>query len=60
MSEGRTIAVGDVGKWIVKNLEAQVWPDYDMVWGNLVTWKPPLGDHASEPPLRSTSDTKTP
>jgi hypothetical protein len=39
-------SVGDVGKWIVKNLEAEVWPDYEMVWGNLVKWKPPLGDGA--------------
>jgi hypothetical protein len=51
-------SVGDVGKWIVNNLEAEVWPDYDMVWGNLVKWKPPLGDQVSEPPLRSTSGTK--
>ena len=34
-------SVGDVGKWIVKNLEAEVWPDYDMVWDRTRTWEPP-------------------
>jgi hypothetical protein len=34
-------SVGDVGKWIVKNLEAEVWPDHEMMWGNAVRWKPP-------------------
>jgi hypothetical protein len=33
--------VGDVGKWIVTNLEAEVWPDYDMVWDRLRKWEPP-------------------
>jgi hypothetical protein len=49
-----------VGKRIVKNLDVEVWPDYEMVWGNLVKWKPPPGDQGSEPHLRSTSDTKAP
>jgi hypothetical protein len=34
-------SVGDVGKWIVKNLEAEVWPDYDMVWDRTKEWEPP-------------------
>jgi len=53
-------SVTDVPRWMVANLDAEVWPVFDMVWGNLVKWKPPLSDQVSEPPLRSTSDTKTP
>jgi hypothetical protein len=34
-------SIGDVGKWIVKNLEAEVWPDYDMVWDRTKEWEPP-------------------
>jgi hypothetical protein len=34
-------SVGDVGKWIVKNLDAEVWPDYDMVWDRMKKWEPP-------------------
>jgi hypothetical protein len=34
-------SVGDVGKWIVKNLEAEVWPDYEMVWDRTREWEPP-------------------
>jgi hypothetical protein len=34
-------SVGDVGKWVVKNLEAEVWPDSDMVWGRKRGWEPP-------------------
>jgi hypothetical protein len=34
-------SVGDVGKWIVKNLEAEVWPDFDMVWDRTKEWEPP-------------------
>jgi hypothetical protein len=45
---------------MVANLDAEVWPDFDMVWGNQVKWKPPLSDQGSAPPLRSTSDTKAP
>jgi hypothetical protein len=40
-------SVGDVGKWIVKNLEAEVWPDYDMVWDRTREWEPPLNDLAA-------------
>ena len=50
----------DVPRWMVANLDAEVLPDFDMVWGNQVKWEPPLSDPGSEPPLRSTSDTKTP
>jgi hypothetical protein len=34
-------SVGDVGKWIVANLDAEVWPDYDMVWDRTREWEPP-------------------
>jgi hypothetical protein len=53
-------SVKDVPRWMVANLDAEVLPDFDMAWGNLVKWKPPLGDQGSEPPLCSTSDTKAP
>jgi hypothetical protein len=39
LSEDRS--VGDVGKWIVNNLEAEFWPDYDMVWDRTKEWEPP-------------------
>jgi len=52
-------SVKDVPRWMVANLDAEVWPGFDMVWGNQVKWKPPLSDQGSEPPLRNTSDTKT-
>jgi hypothetical protein len=25
-------SIGDVAKWVVKNLDAEVWPDFVMVW----------------------------
>lgn len=53
-------SVRDVPRWMVANLDAEVWPDFDMVWGNRVKWKPPLSDQGSAPPLRSTSVTKAP
>jgi hypothetical protein len=28
-------SIGDVEKWIVANLDAGVWPDFDMVWDRL-------------------------
>lgn len=34
-------SVRDVPRWMVANLDAGVWPAYDMVWGNTVRWKPP-------------------
>ncbi len=34
-------SIGDVGKWLVKNLEVEVWPDYDMVWDRTKEWEPP-------------------
>jgi hypothetical protein len=33
--------VRDVPRWVVANLDAEVWPVYDMMWGNTVRWKPP-------------------
>jgi hypothetical protein len=35
-------SVGDAGKWIVKNLEAEGLPDYEMVWDRTRHWEPPL------------------
>jgi hypothetical protein len=29
-------SVKDVPRWMVANLDAEVWPGFDMVWGNLV------------------------
>jgi hypothetical protein len=46
----------DVETWMVSNLDAEVLPDFILWMGKPVKWKP-LG---SEPPLRSTSDRKTP
>jgi hypothetical protein len=34
-------SVNDVPRWIVANLDAEVWPDYDMVWDRTRTWEPP-------------------
>jgi hypothetical protein len=34
-------SVKDVSRWMVANLDAEVWPVYDMMWGNTVRWKPP-------------------
>ncbi len=34
-------SVRDVARWMVANLDTEVWPVYDMVWGNTVQWKPP-------------------
>jgi hypothetical protein len=34
-------SIGDVAKWVVKNLEAEVWPNYEMVWDRTRTWEPP-------------------
>jgi hypothetical protein len=35
-------SVGGVGKWVVNKLEAEVWPDYDMVWDRTRPWEPPM------------------
>jgi hypothetical protein len=40
-------SIGDVAKWVVKNLEAEVWPDYEMVWDRTREWEPPLDDLAA-------------
>jgi hypothetical protein len=34
-------SVGEVGKWIVNNLEAEVWPNDEMVWDRTSEWEPP-------------------
>jgi hypothetical protein len=34
-------SVGDVGKWVVENLEAEVWPDYEMIWDRTRPWEAP-------------------
>src|ERR1022692_3208725 len=33
-----------VGQWMVTNLDAEVWPDFDIFWGKLSKWKPPTVD----------------
>jgi hypothetical protein len=43
-------SVGDVGKWVVKNLDAEVWPDHEMVWDRTREWEPPLDDLAAGSP----------
>jgi hypothetical protein len=49
----------EVETWMVSNLDAEVLPGFILWMGKPVKWKPPPSDGASEPPLRSTSDTKT-
>lgn len=39
-------SVTDVPRWMVANLDAQVWPDYDMVWDRKRKWEPP-GDQVT-------------
>jgi hypothetical protein len=34
-------SVTDVAKWMVTNLDAEVWPDFDMVWDRARPWEPP-------------------
>jgi hypothetical protein len=31
----------DVPRWLVANLDALVWPDFDMVWDRTREWEPP-------------------
>jgi hypothetical protein len=33
-----------VGEWIVTNLDAEFWPDFDIFWGKANKWKPPTSD----------------
>jgi hypothetical protein len=33
-------SIGEVKPWLVKNLDAEVWPDHELIWGNLVKWAP--------------------
>jgi hypothetical protein len=48
MFEDKTVR--DVPRWMVANLDATVWPAYDMVWGKRVPWKPPEpGGPVAEP-----------
>ncbi len=43
-------SVRDVPRWVVENLDAAVWPAYDMAWGNKAPWKPPeAGGPVAEP-----------
>jgi hypothetical protein len=34
-------SVKGVARWMVANLDAEVWPDYDMVWDRTTAWEPP-------------------
>ena len=34
-------SVRDVPTWMVMNLDAEVLPDFDMVWDRLKKWEPP-------------------
>jgi hypothetical protein len=31
-----------VGEWIVTNLDAEFWPDFDIFWGKPSKWEPPV------------------
>jgi hypothetical protein len=37
-------SVKDVSRWMVANLDAQVLPDYEMVWDRTRTWEPPRSE----------------
>ncbi len=44
-------SIKDVEKWIVANLDEEVWPDYEMVWDRTRPWEPPLDSlSAGSPP----------
>lgn len=32
----------DVAKWIVTNIGAEDWPDYDLLWDRRINWLPPI------------------
>jgi hypothetical protein len=34
-------SVNNVPRWMVANLDADVLPDYDMIWDRTKTWEPP-------------------
>ena len=42
--EDNSIDRWKVGQWMVTNLDAEVWPDFDIFWGKLSKWKPPTVD----------------
>jgi hypothetical protein len=33
-------SIKDVRAWIVANMDAEVWPTHEMVWGKRVKWEP--------------------
>ncbi len=37
-------SVTEVSRWMVANLDAEVWPDYDMVWDRTRPWEPPRSE----------------
>ncbi len=37
-------SVKDVPEWLVMNLDAEVWPKFEMVWDRKVKWTPPTKD----------------
>jgi hypothetical protein len=42
--EDNSIDRWKVGQWMVTNLDAEVWPDFDIFWGKLSKWEPPTVD----------------
>jgi hypothetical protein len=42
--EDNSIDRWKVGQWMVTNLDVEVWPDFDICWGNLSKWEPPTVD----------------
>ena len=42
--EDNSIDRWKVGQWMVTNLDAEVWPDFDILLGNVSKWKPPTVD----------------
>jgi hypothetical protein len=33
-------SVNDVGGWIRENIDAELWPNAEIVWGKRVKWEP--------------------
>jgi hypothetical protein len=40
-------SVRDVPRWVVANLNPEVWPNFDMMWDRTREWEPPLDDLAA-------------
>jgi hypothetical protein len=37
-------SITDVPRWMVVNLDAKAWPDYDLIWGRPQKWEPPRSE----------------